>query len=265
MASRWAHIVNSYDEHVIEIVGGLIVQLAFWWIPGTFYVSLPYLWPAFSERHKIQPAPKQPTWAQIREAALVSLRNQLMVTAVHIMLSIDAARHGRPPGAQVVAELPSLWAFARDFALCVIGREVMFYYSHRALHAWPGAYRAIHKTHHRFTAPVAFAAQYAHPVEHVVANSLPVALPPLLLRTHVLTMWAFVGWQVFESATVHSGYDFLHGAARIHDRHHERYNVNYGALWVLDWLHGTDEEGVLGKKAMQGAEAVEEPDLKKQE
>lgn len=99
----------------------------------------------------------------------------------------------------------------------------------------------MHKTHHRFTAPVALASQYAHPLEHVAANTLPIVLPPLLLRSHVLTLWAFLAYQLVETATVHSGYDFFRGLARKHDRHHERFDVYFGGLGFLDWLHGTDE------------------------
>jgi sterol desaturase/sphingolipid hydroxylase (fatty acid hydroxylase superfamily) len=82
-----------------------------------------------------------------------------------------------------------------------------------------------------------------------VADTLPVVLPPVLLHAHGLTAWAFAAFELLETSTVHSGYDFFSGAARKHDRHHERFNVNFGTLGFLDWLHGTDGKPRADKKA----------------
>lgn len=88
---------------------------------------------------------------------------------------------------------------------------------------------------------MAFSSQYAHPVEHIAANVLPILLPPLLLKSHILTMWVFVAFQLIETSTVHSGYDFFGGAAKKHDRHHERFDVYFGGIGLLDYVLGTDE------------------------
>merc|ERR1712000_390526 len=202
MTSLWADIVDTYDHHLIDLVGTFAIQVVFWWIPCTVFVLLDYLAPSFAERHKIQPIPKQPTFSE----------------------------------------------FARDFTISVLAREALFYYSHRLFH-WRPLYQRIHKVHHRFTAPISFSSQYAHPLEHIFANTLPIVLPPMLLQTHVVTMWVFLAWQLIETATVHSGFDFFGGAARKHDRHHERFSVYFGGIGLLDWVHGTDEKRRKGSKA----------------
>lgn len=258
LLEAWADIVARYDARAIDIAGTLAVQVVFWWVPCLAFAALDRAAPAFSARHKIQPAARQPTGAEVRHAAAVSLRNQAIVVALQLVMayhhtsSSSAAQGGydddgpRPLSLRVEAGMPGPGEVVRHLAVCVLAREALFYYAHRLLHArW--LYQGVHKAHHRFAAPVAFASQYAHPAEHLLANALPIALPPLLLRAHVVTWWAFLAWQLVETATVHSGYDFFAGAARKHDRHHERFNVYFGGIGLLDWVHGTDEKKVREK------------------
>jgi sterol desaturase/sphingolipid hydroxylase (fatty acid hydroxylase superfamily) len=139
-------------------------------------------------------------------------------------------------------ELPSIPIVLRDLFISLIVREALFYYSHRLFHT-KRLYPYIHKIHHRFTAPIALAAQYAHPVEHLVANIIPIILPPLLLHSHIITFWIFLSMMLIETSTVHSGYDFWPHLAEKHDRHHEVFIWNFGACidW-FDWIHGTKEK-----------------------
>ncbi|OAA65804.1 Fatty acid hydroxylase [Niveomyces insectorum RCEF 264] len=254
-ASLWADLVAAYGPRRIELVGLAVAQVLGFWLPAAIYLGFDWLAPAFSARHKIQPAPRQPTRADLRDCARVVLRNNVLTLALAVALALAAAAGDTTPspsqhafGVRVTPLLPSAGEVVRDLVLSCVLREILFYYAHRLLHR-PRWYRAIHKTHHRFTAPVALAAQYAHPVEHLVANALPVGGPPLLLRAHVLTYWLFVVLMLLETGTVHSGYDFFGGAARRHDAHHEKFTVHYGVFGWLDWLHGTDEHATKQPKA----------------
>ncbi|KDQ15753.1 hypothetical protein BOTBODRAFT_31639 [Botryobasidium botryosum FD-172 SS1] len=236
--STWADITKSYSPSQIDVVGTLAVQLIFFWALSGIYILLDILFPHYSHPHKLQPRLKQPTLPELRECFWMVARNQMLSTLIHVGIYAVLHLFRLPPSLRFDAALPSLAECIREISLSMLMREVFFYYSHRILHH-PSIYPRIHKTHHRFTAPVALAAQYAHPIEHLVANILPIVLPSLILRSHIVTFWIFLAIELAETTTVHSGYDFLHGAAKMHDLHHEKFVVNYGTLGLLDWVHGT--------------------------
>ncbi|KAA8647745.1 hypothetical protein EYZ11_000184 [Aspergillus tanneri] len=237
MERLWPSIVESYSPQSIEFVGTLVVQVLSFWSPSLIYLLLDVAWPSFSQRHKIQPAPKQPTRREIWKCFVVVAQNQLISSVLHL-LQIHVLRRG-VPSYRVESSLPAFPELIRDLFISLLMREALFYYGHRFLHQ-PYFYVRIHKRHHQFTAPIALAAQYAHPIEQIFANALPITLPPQLLGSHVLTFWLYLAYELFNTATVHSGYDFFHNKAKMHDLHHEKFNLNYGSIGLLDWFHGTD-------------------------
>jgi sterol desaturase/sphingolipid hydroxylase (fatty acid hydroxylase superfamily) len=155
---QWGYLLNRYSPRQIEFFGYIAVQLVFFWIPSATYLSLPFVFPRLAARLKLQKQEKQPTLVEIRECVVVVLRNEMLLIASHLALLLL----GAPSRFRFDAELPSSWETRKDLFICIMAREVLFYYIHRAMHH-PSLYTKIHKKHHRFTAPVALAAQCVEP------------------------------------------------------------------------------------------------------
>lgn len=248
IASQWKSLLLQYPPSIIEFFGTLIIQLAFFWVTSAIYTSLPFIFPAFSARHKLQKQEKQPTLPELWDCFKTVSRNQVFSTLIHIALLTLHLRLGKQPAYRFDPALPGPQEILRDIAFAIFVREIVFYYIHRLFHH-PSLYPKIHKPHHRFTAPVALAAQYATLTEHLLANVFPIVLPPMIIRSHIVTFWIFLAIELAETTAVHSGFDFLGKSARAHDSHHEKFMVHFGTVGLLDWIHGTDEAGRAKAKA----------------
>ena len=122
-----------------------------------------------------------------------------------------------------------------------------FYWAHRTSHTRL-LYSKVHKQHHTYSATVAHAAEYAGPVETVLANQLPTIGGILFFgrRFELLCVWVVL--RLKQTYEVHSGYCFggvsdalwitcAEGTTQ-HDFHHSHNSGCFGAMW-LDWLFGT--------------------------
>merc|ERR1712032_1016645 len=105
----------------------------------------------------------------------------------------------------VTAELPSHSQRLLHLGAVVLCNEILFFYSHWAMHL-PAFYARFHKQHHEFTSPIGLVAIYCHPVEFVLCDLIPLTAGLLLCRAPLFTvyMWcvsAVIGTQIHHSGS----------------------------------------------------------------
>jgi 4-alpha-methyl-delta7-sterol-4alpha-methyl oxidase len=165
------------------------------------------------------------------------LRNNLILGIITVaawpLLAMTAVHVGPAPAVlEVIASV--LFFIYLDDAL--------YYVMHRTLHR-PALYRRIHATHHQVTTPWAWAGLVMHPVEYVLTGLLTL-VGPILLGSHVVTVWVWVAVRQWVAAEGHCGYRLplnpshaLPGYVgnQFHDLHHAKFTGNYsGFLGYLD-------------------------------
>ena len=86
--------------------------------------------------------------------------------------------------------LPSIWTIFGIYVFCDFFNGAGFYIAHRSLHSkWIYAY--IHKQHHEYSGTIGITAEYANPIEQILANLIPTLGGVILYGTHpiVFCVW----------------------------------------------------------------------------
>lgn len=210
----------SGDSPLILYVFGtfLVTTVEYWLLAGLYFLVDMKGWFHSLQRYRIPR--KAPDYSQ----SLLIIRNVLVnQSLVSIPCGYLTFLLAQLRGHMPVRELPSLSRLAVDLLLLMACEEIGFYYVHRTLHR-PFFYKRFHRVHHEWQSPVAMAAIYCHPVEHVFCNLLPIFGGLVLLGSHVVTCWLWIAAVNFVVLNDHSGYHFpFLLSSEAHDYHHRRY------------------------------------------
>lgn len=239
--AQWDRLLDVIgdDLFTLSVYGTTIYTFAVYWIIGAIYTTMDITnKPAALRKYKIQAGTNEPVDPKrLMKVIGWVLFNQTVVTMplayanYHLMLW---------RGSTPVRVLPSFHSVLVQLAVNIITVEIGFYYCHRLLHS-PYLYRFIHKRHHEWTAPIAVTAAYCHPIEHIFSNVLPLFLGPLIMGSHLATIWLWLTLSIMITLNDHSGYHLpFYPSPEPHDFHHLKFNQCYGVIGVLDSIHGTD-------------------------
>jgi hypothetical protein len=119
--SAWSNVLRSYSTTSVEILGTLLVQLLFFYIPVVAFSTLSAFAPKFSYRHQLQPQEKSPQPEDVLRCFCVVVFNQAMAVTLHMfLLEVIAWKSGY----RFDENLPSLYELVGDVVSCMLLREV---------------------------------------------------------------------------------------------------------------------------------------------
>nr|XP_045613309.1 fatty acid hydroxylase domain-containing protein 2-like isoform X2 [Procambarus clarkii] len=240
---QWDKILRSFgdDSFVLLVYGTTIVSYIVYWTVGSIYTLVDLTnKPAFLKRYKIQPGTNEPI--ELKKLVKCIVWVNINQTIVSILFSMLCYYLMSLRGFDQSTQLPTFHWVLFELIVCILLEEIGFYYSHRLFHHRL-LYKHFHKLHHEWQSPIAITAIYAHPLEHILSNMAPVFLGPLVMGSHVATIWLWVSLALLSTLNAHSGYHLpFFPSPEAHDFHHLKFNQCYGVLGVLDLLHGTDDK-----------------------
>ncbi|KAI0007096.1 sterol desaturase family protein [Xylariaceae sp. FL0662B] len=251
----WTTLVLSHSPLKIELVGTLAVRIVFWLVPSLFFLLFDVLVPSLAESIKLYGAaslPRRNTASLLRQLTL-AIFNLALSSAVQAGISVGATTLLRRPLFKTSSALPLPWQIFKHIWLLYTAREVLTYYVHRhMLHSRDtNAARGLAKLHgshahaRKNAAPHSLMLYADHPLPLLLHRLLPLYLPALLVRPHLLTYFLFTILTTLEETLSMSGYSVLPGivmgaiARRTAAHYASGGRGNFGAWGLLDWVHGT--------------------------
>ncbi|KAL5218659.1 hypothetical protein ABZP36_019343 [Zizania latifolia] len=190
----------------------------------------------------------------VRHPAAVFLRCY-MDTARVLLLTVGTLQLVSYPAVKAVGirtglPLPSAGETAAQLVVYLLVEDYLGYWIHRLLHTRWG-YDNIHRVHHEFSAPMGYAAPYAHWAE-VLILGVPAFAGPAIVPCHMTTFWLWFLLRHLEAIDIHSGFNFplnptkyipFYGGAQHHDYHHfvgRQSQSNFSSVFTFcDYLYGT--------------------------
>jgi len=265
---QWYLKTYNGTEEGFFAVAGTMIHFVMYFGNFTFFEILERF--KLLRRYKLARSPIQepPFSMKLRTMAEFTVGNILIATQLKTAYGL-LQRFGTP---KVSDPLPSFGKVFLNFMAAYYMNVVGFGLMHRLVHHGP-LYRAIHRKHHQYVGSVSVAAEHAHPIEGVLANTIPTLAGCVVTHAHPQVLFTWLALRMHETYEAHSGYSFYGSlphkfgftfaeAAAYHDAHHSLNKGNFSNEF-MDGLMGTQDKwnsmgGLEGYIAMSRKQRAEE-------
>ena len=253
----WAILIRSNDPMRVEFLGTLGVRILFYILPSLGFLAFDSATPNLAvniKEHGETALPmgegqggRKGRWWKV---ALVSIGNVMLGVGLQmgIELLFTQILHLRSL-LKISTGVPMPWRILKDLFFGLTLREVLTYVLHRyALHSSHSPRLTdLHTSwQHGIRAPFSLVAHYDHPLVYLIHVFLPMYIPAVLFRFHLLTYHIYLILVSLEETFAYSGYNvlpsafILGGMARRQEKHlMGDGDGNYGCFGLVDLCMGT--------------------------
>ncbi|XP_071702659.1 methylsterol monooxygenase 1-2-like [Rutidosis leptorrhynchoides] len=253
----WFNYTANMSDYILYCHNIIFLFLIFTIVP-LFYILIEHLFRDYITAYKIQPKVKYSLYDNFKCYKDV-MRMFILVVGPLQLVSYPSIQM---IGVRTSLPLPSLMEIISQLTVYFLIEDYTNYWIHRFFHCKWG-YEKIHKVHHEYTAPIGFAAPYAHWAE-VLILGIPSFLGPAIVPGHMITFWLWIALRQIEAIETHSGYELpwtltkyipFYGGADYHDYHHYvggQTQSNFASVFTYcDYIYGTDKGYRYQKRLMQ--------------
>lgn len=207
----WESVATIFTAHIIGF-----------WSSVAYYMHKPRLLASLS----------------VKEMLPLVLFNQLVVTPAMIYSLIEF--NGEP--LTVESSLFDVCRAIAIYPVMIIILNETFAIAHYILHKNKWLYRNVHAVHHRLWIPHPIGSIYAHPIEHILGNLLPVGLAIMLTGAQWWTTYLLILQVSYETVKGHTRL-ISNKESSNHNLHHTKLTCNYdNSPYIFDKIMGTYRE-----------------------
>ncbi|KAL4809531.1 hypothetical protein BDV18DRAFT_157286 [Aspergillus unguis] len=263
----WTTLVMSHTAIRVELFGTLLARFVFYILPSLvfflFDIGAPGTAVSFKERgESALPTGTKRYKKPIKELKIAGWSLGNLFLGIFVQMAIEfflIKTPGLKPAVKMSLSVPMPWDMAKWLFFGFLLREILIYTIHRfILHSRNSALSLIVNWHrnwyHKLSAPFPLTAHYDHPAVYLLGNFVPMYLPVLLFRFHMITFLVYTVLISIEETFIFSGYYtmpsfLLSTAARRTESHAVNSGKYFGRWAVIDLVAGTggsNDDGVPG-------------------